>query len=179
MKKLMIALVACAMASSLLAEPQERAEGHRRGPNAPRQAQQMMGMGQQMDPLVRAVMNPKIAEKLGLTEEQQAKIKELAPKRGENGDQQEKVRKGMKKQMELLAADKVDEAAVMAAIDEVFEARKEIAKAQTKRLIAVRSVLTGEQIAKAKEMMKQFAPRRPAGRKGPNAEPAAPAEPEA
>ena len=67
----------------------------------------------------------------------------------------------MEKQVELLKAEKIDEAAVMQAIDEVFEARKEIAKAQTKRTIEIRSILTPEQVTKALEAMRDLRSSRP------------------
>ena len=69
------------------------------------------------------------------------------------------------RQFELMKADKIDEAAVMKAIDEVFELRKEMAKAQVKRVIAVKSVLTPEQIEKAREEVKKMFEQR--GEKGP------------
>ena len=109
-----------------------------------------------IEPVVRAALNPKLAEKLGVTEEQATKLKAL--KDGKDGMKElnEKVRKGMERQAELLKADQVDEAAVMAALDEVWEARKEVAKRQTKRLIAVRSILKPDQIAKAREALKSL-----------------------
>ena len=58
------------------------------------------------------------------------------------------------RQVELMKAEKVDEAAVMKAIDEVFELRKQMAKEQVKRVIEIKSILTPEQIAKAREEMK-------------------------
>lgn len=108
------------------------------------------------DPLLRAVMNPRIAESLGLTDEQKAKIKELSADRKDNRESQKKVREATMKQLELMKADKIDEAAVMAAIDEVFELRKQMAKDQARRVIAVKSILTPEQIAKAHEDMKKM-----------------------
>lgn len=119
-------------------------------------------MGGAMDPLVRAVMNPKFASKIGLTDEQKAKLADLRGGKSENRELQAKVRAGMEKQVELLKAEKIDEAAVMKAIDEVFEARKEMAKAQTRRTIAVRTILTPEQVAKALESMKEMRGPRPA-----------------
>lgn len=136
------------------------------GPRGPMQGPRMGGEGAAMDPVVRMIMNPKVAEAIGLTDEQKAKLEALKPARGENRQANEKVRQGMKKQIELLNAETIDEAAVMAAIDEVFEARKEIAKAQTKRLIDTKSVLTPEQIKKAREMMRELAPKGPQGRRG-------------
>lgn len=164
MKKLIVMAVAMAAAVALAQAPAGQgpkgygARGERghgpmaergRGPMMPRE---MMPMGGAMhDPVVAAVMNPRVAEAIGLSDEQKAKLAEFKTKRGENREINEKIRLGMQRQMELLKAEPVDEAAVMAAIDEVFEARKEVAKAQTRRLIAVRAILTPAQIAKARE----------------------------
>ena len=109
-----------------------------------------------INPVVRAALNPKLAEKLGITEEQSAKLKALNAEKDGLKDLNERIRKGMERQAELLKADKVDEAAVMAALDEVWEARKEVAKRQTKRIIAVKSILTSEQVAKAREAIKSI-----------------------
>ena len=105
-----------------------------------------------INPIVRAALNPKLAEKLGITEEQSAKLKALNAEKDGLKEINERIRKGMERQAELLKAELIDEAAVMAAIDEVFEARKAIAKAQTRRLIAAKSILTPEQVKKAQEL---------------------------
>ena len=78
------------------------------------------------------------------------------------------------KQLDLMKAEKIDEAAVMAAIDEVFELRKAMAKEQAKRLIAVKTVLTPEQVAKAHEEMKKMFEAR--GDRGPRREGKGPRE---
>lgn len=104
------------------------------------------------DPLVRLVSNSKVAEKIGLKTEQIATIKEITKEqRKVDRDLRDKMRAAMRKQTDLLQAEKVDEAAVMAAIDELFEVRKEMAKNQTRQVIRVKAVLTPEQIAAAKE----------------------------
>ena len=125
---------------------------------------QMMGMMGGMggiDPaVVRAVSNPAFAEKLGLSEEQKAKIKAASATPEANREAHKKLRDASMKQAELMRAEKIDEAAVMAAIDEAFELRKTMAKEQAKRTIAIKSVLTPEQVKKAQEEMKHgFAPR--------------------
>ena len=167
MNKLMMVAVAALVSAACFADgPAEGAKRpERRGARPPMGERAMMGgAGMMGDPIVWAVMNPKVAEKIGLSDEQKAKLKELQPARGANREANEKVRKGMEKQAELLKAEKIDEAAVMAAIDEVFEARKAVAKEQTKRLIAIRSILTPEQVAKATEAMKELrGPRGPRG----------------
>ena len=126
----------------------------------PKRPPMMMGAGAS-DPLIRAVMNPKVAEKIGLSAEQKEALKAAQPVRGANRELQAKVRAGTSRQVELLKAEKIDEAAVMAAIDEVFEARKEMAKEQTRRMIAVRSILTPEQVSKALESMRDVCGRGP------------------
>ena len=127
-----------------------------------------------MDPIVRMVSNPEVADKIGLSDEQKAKLKELKGDREANRAAQEKVRAATMKQLDLMKADKVDEAAVMAAIDEVFELRKAMAKEQAKRVIAVKSVLTPEQVAKAHEEMKKMFESR--GDRGPRREGKGPRE---
>ena len=62
----------------------------------------------------------------------------------------------------------------MAAIDEVFELRKAMAKDQAKRVIAVKSILTPEQVAKAHEEMKKMFEAR--GDRGPRREGKGPRE---
>ena len=143
MKSLMVMAVAALFGAAF-------AEGPRQG-GMPRAGMHPAGMN---DPLVSMVMKPKAAEKLGLSDEQKSKLKEAMAKCGDKREMQNKVREATMKQFELMKADKVDEAAVMSAIDEVFELRKQMAKDQVKRLIAVKSVLTPEQIAKAHEEMK-------------------------
>ena len=143
MKSLMTMAVA-ALCGVALAEKPEGGPGPRGG----------MGSMPMMDPIVRMVSNPKVADKLGLSDEQKAKLKEIRKNFGANGESQRKVREATMKQVELMQADKIDEAAVMAAIDEVFEIRKAMAKEQAKRVIAVKSVLTPEQISKARDTMK-------------------------
>lgn len=177
MKKLMMVAVMAVSAVAFAQGPMRGPRGgegprggmHQRGP-AQGQRGPMQGqrgeMGAAMDPVVMMIMNPKVAEAIGLTDEQKTKLEALKPERGAARQANEKVRAGMQKQIQLLNAETIDEAAVMAAIDEVFEARKEIAKAQTKRLIDVKSVLTPEQIKKAREMAREHAPKGPQGARG-------------
>lgn len=168
MKKLMFAMVA---ALSFAAVAQD-AEGPKAGPKdggrrGMRDRGAMMaergmmpggfGGGMMGDPAVMAASNPKIAEKIGLSDEAREQIKKFdADNRAKVQELQKKTREAMEKQAQLMKAEKIDEAAVMAAIDELFECRKEMAKTQTKRLISVKSLLTPEQIAKATEVMKEL-----------------------
>ena len=147
MKCLMMMVVATVSLVALAREP--AAEGAAR----PRGGRMAMVGGPSIEPVLRAAMNPKLAEKASITEEQVAKLKVIADEKGALKTLHEKVRKGTDRQVELLKAEKIDEAAVMAAIDETWDAKKEVAKYQTKRLIAVKSILSAEQIEKIRETL--------------------------
>lgn len=169
MKKLMFAMVA-ALSFAVVAQDAEgpkagqRDGGFRHGPRdrgAMAAERGMMpggfGGGMMGDPAVMAATNPKIAEKIGLSAEACEQIKKLdTDNRAKVQELQKKTRELMEKQAQLMKAEKIDEAAVMAAIDELFECRKEMAKTQTRRLIGVKSLLTPEQITKATEAMKEI-----------------------
>ena len=170
MKKLMMIAVA-ALCCVALADGPERGErrpgGHFGGMGGMRHHE--VGM----DPIVFAVSRPKIVEKLGLSDEQKTKLKAVTDRAKEDRESMnKKVRESAKKQFDLMKAEKVDEAAVMKAIDEVFELRKQMAKDQVRRVIEIKSILTPEQIAKAREEMRSnFAARgerggRPDGPRG-------------
>lgn len=162
MKKLMMVVVAVACCAVFADGPKGEKNRGERGMRP--------GMdGMMMDPIARMVSNPKMVEKLGLSEEQQQKIKEIMkPNRGDAKENQKKLRQAMDKQMKLLMSEKVDESAVMAAIDEVFAIRKDLAKAQTKQVIEAKALLTPEQLKKARESVKEMRKevREKFGRKG-------------
>ena len=151
MKKLMMIAVA-ALCCVVLADPPER-ERHAGGPRGGMGGMRHHEMG--MDPIVFAVSRPQVVEKLGLTDEQKEKLKAVTDRAKDGREGMRKVREATMKQFDLMKADKVDEAAVMKAIDEVFELRKQMAKDQVRRVIEIKAILTPEQIAKAREEMKK------------------------
>jgi len=153
MKKLMMVAVA-ALCCVALADGPERGEHRAGGPRGG------MGGGMRhheigMDPIVFAVSRPQFVEKLGLSSEQKDKLKAVTDRAKDGRELGRKVREATMKQLDLMKADVVDEAAVMKSIDEVFELRKQMAKAQVRRVIEIKAILTPEQIAKAREEMKQ------------------------
>lgn len=178
MKKLMMMAVLAATCAAMADEPKPAsAEAPRRAMTRgemPRRAMSRGGMsrgemmrGGAFDPISRFVSMPGMDEKLGLSAEQKEKLAAFsAPNRDSERANRDKMRAAMEKQNELMKADSIDEAAVMAAVDEVFELRKAAAKEQVKRTIGVRSILTAEQLEKVRELMKS---RRPAMRQRPNA----------
>lgn len=155
MKKLTTVVAVAALCCAAFGEGEGAAQApaRREGPR-PSPMMRADGGAMAMEPILRMAMNPKSAEKLGITEEQAAKLKALGPAATANRAATDKVRDAMHRQTALMSAEKIDEKAVMASIDEVFELRKEMAKAQAKRVIAVRSILTPEQIQKATEELK-------------------------
>ena len=164
MNKLMMVAFAAVAGVALAQEPEAPKENPGRGPGRrPMMAERgsmprgVGNMGMPGDASVMAVMNPKVAEKIGLSDEVQLQIKKIdLDSRKAVRKLQQKAKAAMEKQAKLMKEAKVDEAAVMAVIDELFDLRKEMAKAQTKRVIAVKSLLTPEQLEKAAEGMKAF-----------------------
>lgn len=142
--KITTMMVVAAMALSTMAAGPNQGKKPAVGPGG-------FGMGNN---LVQMALNPKMREKLAITDEQVEKLKALPSPKEELKTLNEKVREGMTEQMKLLGAEKIDEAAVLKSIDEVWALRKQIAVVQTKRLIAVKSILTPEQIKKIREEMK-------------------------
>ena len=158
--KTVILTIAAALATVAFAkEPAvEGAKPERKAMRAPgSRSGDRMQMGMPMlEPILRMVANPQFAAKLGLAEDQVAKLQALVKGRTQDRDIQAKIRKCMDRQAELLKVDSIDEAAVMAAVDELFELRKTAMKEQIKRMIAAKAVLTPEQLAKAKALIGEF-----------------------
>lgn len=154
MKKLMMMAVAALCCVALADGP----EGGPRRPGGPGFRGGMGGMRHHemgMDPIAIAVMRPRIVEKLGLSDEQKEKLKAVTDRVKDSRESTDsKVREATMKEINLMKAEKVDEAAVMKAIDEVFELRKQMAKEQARRVIEIKSILTPEQITKAREEMR-------------------------
>ena len=161
--KLTMTLAATIVACACLAQGPAPREGGGRG-------FMRNGGGMMFNPIVGLAMNPRVADKLDLTGEQKGKIKALREERKGDAEKFGELRKLEEKQAELMKADNVDEAAVMATIDEIFELRKAMAKDQAKLAIAVTAILTPEQIAKGREELKKFGENRRQRRNGPNEE---------
>ena len=163
MNKLMMVAFAAVAGVALAQEPEAPKENPGRGSGRrPMMAERgsmprgVGNMGMPGDASVMAVMNPKVAEKIGLSDEVQLQIKKIdLDSRKVIRELQKKTREAMEKQAKLMKEAKVDEAAVMSAIDELFDLRKEMAKAQIKRVLAVKALLTPEQLEKAVEELRK------------------------
>ena len=126
--------------------------------------------GMEQAALARIVNNPKIAEELGLTEDQ---VKTLRNGIFDAQEQKVKLKAEMEvaaiQQARLLTADPVDEKAVMAAVEKAGGIRTEIAKLEMKGLLLVRNTLNAEQREKVREMIHRHMMRQgqgPGGREG-------------
>ena len=103
---------------------------------------------------MKGLASGKMAEKLDLTEDQQAKIEDL---RYENQKKKIDLQADMRKtQLEMkheMQKDNVDREKVMKLVEESGELKIQLRKAQVQQMLDVKDVLTPEQREEAKEMM--------------------------
>jgi len=144
MKKLLFCLLVAGATVCFAEGPKERPARMMRGP--------LGGMERLSDPIVSIVGNPKFAAEIGLSDEQKAKVKAIEKTaKGALAGHRKALREATERQVELLKAEKIDEAAAMAEIDKIFEIRKQMAKVQAKQIIDIKALLTPEQVKKALE----------------------------
>lgn len=152
----------------------------------------MRDQGGSLGFLAPLLKNPEAAAKIGLTEEQsQALAATIADLDAQLAAVHDKLPAAFEKQARLLEADPVDEAAILAAVNEAWDLRREVALLQTRKVIAIRAALGPEQIEKARALLKEEfgrfgerggpgggmrrgpGERGPGGRRGPKGGPAA------
>jgi protein CpxP len=99
-----------------------------------------------MGPFGRWWDNPNVAQKLGLSTDQQKKMDDIFQQsRLKLIDQHAAVEKEEAILEPLIAADQPDEGHVLAQIDKVAQARAELEKANARMLLGLRRTLTAEQ----------------------------------
>lgn len=127
-----------------------------------RQRRAQMGEGMQEEFVLKALMrNEKLAEALGVTEEQMDSLKtHVDVHRVEYRSLEEQLKDCGMQQAQIMTQDQIDEEALMLAIDECFEIRKELAKLKMQQLLLVKRTLTPDQIAKARQMMREHMQKR-------------------
>ena len=115
-----------------------------------------MNEGGSLGFLVPLLQKPETAAKIGLSEEKaQALAAAFADLDAQLKAVNGKLPAAFKRQAETLEATPVDEAAVLAAVNEVWDLRREVALLQTRKVLAIRSTLTAEQIEKARALLKE------------------------
>ena len=138
--------------------------------------------------LVPLLRKPETAGQIGLAEDKAAELAEtLAEFQEKLQALRAKLPEAMKRQTEALEAAEIDEDAVLAAADDVWDIRRDVALLQTRQIVVIRKALTAEQLAKAEELLRKaweesgnrrggregFPGRRPGPRPAPEAGPAA------
>jgi Spy/CpxP family protein refolding chaperone len=105
----------------------------------------------------RLLESPEIAEAAGITEEQQAMLRDA---RFESKTREIELRADLEKtgleQARLMTEETVDEAAVLAAVEKAGALRTELAKLKIGQVLLVKKTLTPEQLKKLHETARQF-----------------------
>lgn len=123
-------------------------------------AREKSGFGNKQGPsnddrlLAALVHNPRLAEQLELTDAQHSTLREaVATQRSRFESLKTEVQAVALKQARLISAEPLDEDALMAAVDEAFALRAEMAKLKIKQVLLMREVLTPEQMQRSRQMM--------------------------
>ena len=143
-------------------EPVGRESG-RMGMRPPREGAQGAGgdISMEQGMLGRFLMHPKAAEELGLTPAQVTTLKEQAePLRTEMESLRKELEQASVEQAKLLTGGSVEEDALMAAVEKTAAVRLKMAKLAMKQLLLVKRTLSPEQVAKARELMRERLARR-------------------
>jgi Spy/CpxP family protein refolding chaperone len=131
--------------------------------------QGMGGDGGLQDALMGKILtNPKMAEKIGLSEDQINTLKSSAESMKKEQEELEKQLKNFGlEQAKLMTAKTVDEEALFSAIEKTGKIRTDLAKVRIKHTLLVKKTLTPEQLEKLKELVKEHAKKmRTEGEKG-------------
>ena len=137
------------------------------------------GFGEHRPPMERAFRfdgmhgqfwnNPKIVEKLQLTEEQRKDMDQAwLEQREKLVDLKGSVDKAEIEMEPLMKADQPNESAILAQIDKIAAARAELEKANARFLLAIRAKLTPDQWKQVREFREHQMPQGQWGRGGPN-----------
>jgi len=120
--------------------------------------------GQEQENAIHELLrNPETAERAGVSREQIEQLKTaLAGVREEFPKLRAALEKAGMEQAGLMTAERLDEAALMAAVEKAGAIRTEMAKLRVKSLLAVRNTLSPEQINRVRAMSRER-PRRPLG----------------
>jgi|HubBroStandDraft_1064217.scaffolds.fasta_scaffold05164_5 protein CpxP len=147
------------------------------------------GFGEHRPPMERAFRldgmhgqfwnNPKVVEKLQLTEEQRKDMDQAwLEQREKLVDMKGAVDKAELEMEPLMRADQPNETAILAQIDKIASARAELEKANARFLLAIRAKLTPDQWKQVQDFREHPMPHGQWNRGGPNAHFRAPGQPQ-
>jgi periplasmic protein CpxP/Spy len=171
--RLGIAMAALFAAGTAFAQGPDTTIAQTPGPGAPGQGGP--GFGDHRPPMERAMRgdrgrwwnNPQIAEKLNLTDDQKKSMDAIFQQHREQlVDLRATVEKAEIEMDPLVKADQPNEAAVMAQIDKVAQARAELEKANARFLFELRAKLTPDQWKQVQEFRQSHEGMRPMRRGG-------------
>lgn len=137
------------------------------GPGAPAGPHNMHGGGMRMrhhgDPLQGLMFPPEhilnMAEELNLTPEQKTSIRnEVKTNQPKFTDLQFQLQDQMQAFTKLLHADKTDEKAAMAALDQVLDTERQIKRLHVGMIVRIKNMLTKEQVEKLHNMHERMGP---------------------
>lgn len=166
MKKIWMWLAAagCAMAVTAVAEDAApAAAGAPKAPDGGYKGMHERGRGMMMEGrdfgegmIMRALApDSPIAKELGLTKEQIEALKGVMRSASEElKGLHEKMQAAARKQAEMMSANTPDEAAVLKGVEEIGALRTQIAKVTTRQILAAQKILTVEQRAELRGMIK-------------------------
>ena len=166
--RLGIAMAALFAAGTAFAQGPDTTIAQTPGPGAPGQGGP--GFGDHRPPMERAMRgdrgrwwnNPQIAEKLNLTDDQKKSMDAIFQQHREQlVDLRATVEKAEIEMDPLVKADQPNEAAVMAQIDKVAQARAELEKANARFLFELRAKLTPDQWKQVQEFRQSHEGMRP------------------
>lgn len=117
--------------------------------------------------LGKALRHPRMAEELGLSEEQRQAIDErLAALEEAHIELRAKMESAALKQARLMTAKELDEPALMAAVEETGHIHTEMAKLRIRHLLFMRQTLKPEQVEKARSIIRERMKRHQQDRSG-------------
>lgn len=129
-------------------------QGSAPGPSGPRRGHQ--GVDREAMFIYRVLHNQELVEQLGLSDEQVTTLKEgMFALREKQIEIRSELEKAGLEQARLLTESAVDEEALMAAVEAAGQANTELAKLRMKQLLLVKTTLSAEQLATAKELARE------------------------
>jgi Spy/CpxP family protein refolding chaperone len=158
-----IAGIILAAMLTLHAVGQENEGGERRSFRGPAGQGPKSGLREKRRPdmdqnamLGKALRHPRMAEELGLSAEQRQVIDEqLAALEEAHIELRAKMEKAALKQARLMTEKELDEAALMAAVEETGRIHTEMAKLRIRHLLFMQQTLTPEQVEKARSIIRE------------------------
>ena len=103
----------------------------------------------------RAIANPRVAEKLGLSAEQATRLAgEMDTLRAEHDTLRAQLEASALDQVKLMSGPAVDEGAVMAAVEKSGAIRTQMAKVRMRQLFVLKKNLSPEQLATVRHLMR-------------------------